>query len=312
MTAVAAIVALAACRENPDENTTATSPPPSPTAFPTPVALAFGVPAQGALTSPGKIDVYAFTLTSGAEVQLDVDADALGITSSFNGSIIDARLTLYAADGALLRIVDDGTTVAISGHPADPHRMKDPYLELFAPAGTYTVTIEDAAGNGGATGYDYRLTARLPVPVEVDPGSNPCSSAVALTSLDASFTGNLPKNDTNSSTNFTATEQISCVGTTVPGPDRNYKATLTSGQRIQIVRTGRRAGTGTIWDGAFYVFTGCTAGKPVACLIGGDGSDEADGVVFQPAVTGTYYLMIDTPIATPGTDMRFQLDLHPL
>ena len=48
----------------------------------------------------------------------------------------------------------------------------------------------------------------------------------------------------------------------------------TSGQRIQIVRTGRRA-TGTIWDGAFYVFTGCSSSKPVACLIGGDGSDES-------------------------------------
>ena len=296
--ALSATVVLIACKEGAragaGPNYTATPTPlASPTASPIPLAL--GSSAAGAILTPGHADLYRFTIGSTSTlVELDIDAEALHPVTNK----LDSRLSVYSPDGTLFATADDGTTVK------DKRLMKDAFLRFTASqSGTWTVAVDDANGGGGPAGFDYVLRASKPVPVAIQ-GGNDCLNAVLLTSLDLSLTG-----DTTGAFPSTCcgVEVLPCVGSAVSPPERVYKAILSSGQTIQAVRTG------PAFDGALYLTNSCgiTAAQiEAACAIGGDGRDEADGIVFTPAVTGTYYLYVDGVSATAATAGSFQLDLR--
>ena len=313
VTAGSAVIALLACTEKGGEPQGATSPPPSPTPSAPPPLLVYGSSERGTIAHAGEVDLWTFDVTSADElVELDLDAESIRPGGGFDGSRLDARFTLYGPDGSLQRVVADGTTVGYPGYPVapatpNPLSMRDPFLD-FKPsvAGTWTLAVDDQNGAGGATGYDYLLRASLPVPQPFD-GGDTCATATLLTNLDESISSFIPQGATDSAAGtFTP-----CLGGVAPGPDVDYRAFLTSGQKVQIVRTGEFPG-GAIWDGAIYLFQTCGGGTPdvnPGCLIGGDGSDEADGIVFSPAVTGTYFLMVDSATA-PGADQPFRLEMR--
>ena len=299
LAAVSALVGLAACKEGPRAGAgpfyTAT-PTPSGSPNATPVPLALGDSAQDAILSPGKTNLYRLvTTTGGVVVQLDLSAEALHPVTNK----LDARLTVFGPDGTFLATADDGKTVK------DKRAMKDPFLAFTAGiAGAYTVAVDDANGAGGPTGFDYvlRATRQLAQPFQ---GGTDCLTAVLLTNLNATLTG-----DTTSGLpgDCCGAAVLPCVDSVVSAPERVYKALLTSGQTFQAVRTG------AVFDGAVYITNACgvTALQiSNACVIGGDGHDEADGVVFRPAVTGTYWLYVDGVGATSATTAgAFALDLR--
>ena len=280
---VGIVLGLAACKEDAKEGEGVTpTPNPSPTPVTTPIPLTFPGVFTDEITVDGQRDLYSFQVPAGGlRVRLDLDAESLAVTAGFDGRDLDARLTLYGPGGNLLKVVDDGTTVA------DPLQMRDPFLVYDAvEAGTYTVSVEDANGDGAAAGYDYVLRSAVDAPVAL-PGGDACSAAVLLTNLDASYAGSVGSGDTNS---VGTTVPIGCVGSVVPAKDHVYRAFLDSAQKFQMVRTG------TGWDGAIYVVTTCDgalATVAASCAGGGDGSEDADGTVFRPKVTGTHYIYVD-------------------
>lgn len=282
MAALTVAIALAACSEEADESRANPSPNPSSTAIPTPVPLTLGSAAAGSLSAPGERDLYSLTLGSNDTlVELDLDADGV-IPSSTR---LDARLILYEPDGTIARVIDDGT------NSKKPPRMRDPFALLELPPGTYFIAVEDALGDGGPSGFEYLLTARKVVALP-NAGGDTCTDAVLLTNLSGVFDGSIVAADDTNFTWGSPTTSLPCVGSPVPGDDRTYRAFLTSGQLFQMVTTGAAR------DGAFYVTFGCVAGWSAAlaeqaCGVGADGSEGADGIVFRPAVTGTYFLIVD-------------------
>ncbi|HVO31417.1 MAG TPA: hypothetical protein VMV18_11790 [bacterium] len=280
LVALTGAVLVIACKEGPRDGagqayTATPTPSSSPNATPQPIAL--GTSAAGAILSPGATALYTLAVASaGIEVSLDVDAETLG-----SNMLLDGRITVFGPDGSFLAAADDGKTVK------DPHAMRDPFLAFTAPGvGTYTVAVDDAHGAGGATGYGYVLHAAQ-VHAAPNPGGNSCVAATMLTNLNLSISGDTTGGTSNC---CGATQVLSCVGAAVPGPESIYKAYLSSGQSFEAVRTG------AAFDGAIYVASTC--GSPTViqstCLLGGDGHDQADGIVFRPAVTGTYYLYVDS------------------
>ena len=278
------VLGLAACKEDAKEGEGVTpTPTPSPTAVTTPVPLTFPGVFTDEISVDGQRDLYSFDVPAGGlRVKLDLDAEALAITATFDGRDLDARLTLYGPGGNLLKVVDDGTAVA------DPLRMRDPFLVYDAvEAGTYTVSVEDVNGDGAGAGYDYVLRTAIDAPVAMA-GADACSGAVLLTNFDASYAGTVLTGDANSFGGTTT--PIGCVGSVVPAKDHVYRAFLDSTLKFQMVRTG------TGWDGAIFVVTTCDgaiATVAASCAGGGDGSEDADGTVFRPKVTGTHYIYVD-------------------
>jgi hypothetical protein len=66
-------------------------------------------------------------------------------------------------------------------------------------------------------------------------------------------------------------------------------------------------------DGAVYVTSACVGNNVPSivnsCEAGADGSDDADGVVFTPSVTGNYYVHVDS---VTGSNGLFTLDMRVL
>lgn len=278
------VLVTGACKENAKEGEGVTpTPTPSPTAVTTPVPLAFPGVYTDEISADGERDLYSFVVPAGGlKVRIDLDAESMAIGAAFDGRDLDARMALYGPGGNLLKVVDDGTTVA------NPLQMRDPFLVFDAvEAGTYTVSVEDVNGDGGAAGYDYVLRSASTPAIPLA-GADACSGAVLLTNLDASYAGTVETGDANSFGGTTT--PIACVGSVVPAKDHVYRAYLDSAQKFQMVRTG------TGWDGAIYVVTTCDgaiATVAASCAGGGDGSEDADGTVFRPKVTGTHYIYVD-------------------
>ncbi len=299
LAALAAALFLAACTEDADENGTTPSPSPTDSAIPTPVPLNLDSSVSASISTPGEQDLFRLVIDAPL-VELDLDADG-----HFPGNRLDARLVLYEEDGTIVRVIDDGTTVN------KPPRMRDPFAVLEVPNGIYFVGVEDAIGDGGPTGFDYRLAARRLTDF-VRPGGDSCTDAVLVTSMNAVLSGEVLAADADLPWS-SATASLGCVGSPIPGDDHVYKAVLTSGVTYQMVQTGTR-------DGAFYVMTGCTAGgagafnlaeADLVCRAGADGSDGADGVVFKPVVTGEYFLIVDGVVSQSTGTYRLHLRTIP-
>lgn len=310
--AFAGVALLAGCDENPPEVADGTPTPgasPDPVVTPVPVV----VPSNGSLAAvsgrieaPGEADAFTFTLAVGEVVRIDVDAQ--GMTPS--SANLDAFLTLYGPDGNVLAFADDGTNLWSAG-TTSPGALRDPYLVVTAAAaGEHTLVLEDATGGGDdSEEFDYRLSLSFVTSTPLA-GGIACSGAVPLPALAPgsagviSVTGGIDDASTDSCCGATL---LPCVGGTVPGRDVLYLAALTSGQTVQITRTGPS------FDGAVYVTTDCV-GNSIAsivdsCVAGADGSDDADGVVFTPLVTGDYYVHVDAVTASNGL---FTLDVRAL
>lgn len=308
--AVAATGVLAACDENPPESAYETPTPyPSPAPGVTPVAVA--VPQDGtAITVNGRIEVagerdaFTFLATNGDRVRIDVDAQGLSPSSAD----LDAVVTLFGTDGAVLSVTDDGTNFWDLG-TSSPGALRDPYLVATANAnGQYLLVLEDANGGGEDNEeFDYAITFSLVQSTALNGGIS-CGTAVPLPALVPggmiSVAGGIDAASTDSCCDTTV---LPCVGGTVGGRDVMYTATLTSGQRVQITRTG------AAFDGAIYVTTDCVGNSipsiTDSCQAGADGSDDADGVVFTAETTGLYYLHVDS---VTGTDGPFTLDVRSL
>lgn len=292
---LAAGVFAVACKEGPRdgaEGGLTPTPVPSASPFATPEPLLVNSSALGAVTEPGARNLYAMAIASaGTVITVDVDAQTLD-----SASALDGRLTILGPTGAQLASADDGKTVD------DPHAMHDPFVAFTAgQIGTYTVALEDAAGNGGPAGYDYVLRAKSVAPQPMA-GGDSCATATLLTNLNVSLSG--------TTTGFTdhccGAQVLPCTGSAVGGPDAIYKAILSSGMSFEAVRTG------LAFDGAVYVATTCGNAAEIAsvCARGGDGRDDADGIVFRPAVTGTYYLFVDGVTAAGANAGAYQLHLR--
>lgn len=309
--AVFAISGLAACDENPPESAVE-SPTPTPTPDPAATPVAMTIPGDGSMASaagrieaPGEKDQFTFALTAGSRVRVDVDAQ--GMTPS--SANLDAYLTLHAPDGSVAAFADDGTNVWDAGTTA-PGVLRDPYLVATAGAsGEYRLVLEDASGGGADNEeFDYRVNVSLVVSSALN-GGIACAGAVPLpllsgTSSVVSVSAGIDDASTDSCCDTTP---LPCVGGTVAGRDVVYLAALTSGQRVQITRSGPS------FDGAIYVTTDCignnTASIINSCEAGADGSDDADGVVFTPSITGNYYVHVDS---VTGSNGLFTLDMRVL
>lgn len=307
---VTATAILVACDENPPESAYDTPTPyPSPAPGVTPVAVAVpqdgtSIAVSGRIEVPGERDAFTFLATTGDRLRIDVDAQGMS-PSSGN---LDAVITLFGTDGNVLSVTDDGTNLWDLG-TASPGALRDPYLVATAPAnGEYTLVIEDANGGGDDNDeFNYSISFSLVQSIPLNGGIS-CAAAVALPSLvpggTVSVTGGIDDASTDSCCDTT---QLPCVGGTVSGRDVLYTANLTSGQRVQITRTGPG------FDGAVYVTTDCVGNQPASiidsCEAGADGSDDADGVVFTPQVTGLYYVHVDS---VTGTNGLFTLDVRSL
>jgi len=90
------------------------------------------------------VDVFTFELADPQELQITVDAAVLG-------SGLDPVLTLWTADGAILKSSDDE-----SGG-------RDAALTAMLPAAKYLITLQDAHDRGGPA-HPYRLTIRNVLP----------------------------------------------------------------------------------------------------------------------------------------------------
>lgn len=102
-------------------------------------------------------DYYAFDTRAGDRIAVDIDADrADGIPFS---SQIDARLTLWGPDGALLARNERRTP-----------RTRDPRLEFVAPqTGRYVVLVDEAVPRFTTpAAFPYELTIRLDGDVNFD------------------------------------------------------------------------------------------------------------------------------------------------
>jgi hypothetical protein len=84
--------------------------------------------------------VFAFELAHPLELQVTVEAAALG-------SGLDPVLTLWTAEGAILKSSDDESGA------------RDAALSAMLPAGKYLITLQDAHDRGGPA-HPYRLNIR--------------------------------------------------------------------------------------------------------------------------------------------------------
>ena len=107
------------------------------------VATPFSVPAAlaGNVGTPGRTDRWAFSAKAG-------EAFTFEVTARRSGSLLDARLRVLSADGAVKGEADDTTF--------DRVLSADPLLENWsAPAdGEYVLEVGDLHGRGGA-GFPY-------------------------------------------------------------------------------------------------------------------------------------------------------------
>lgn len=300
----------AACDEDPPQSAYDTETPfETPTPGVTPVAVT--IPAGGAIVSasgrigtPGEADQFLFTLAAGDKVRIDVDAQGM-IPSA---KLLDAVVTLYAPDGGVAAVADDGTN-SWDASTVSPGSLRDPYLIVDAAvAGEYTLVLEDANGGGGASAsYDYDITFSRVVASAL-PGGLACADAQLLPAITAGAIVSVTSSvDAISSTDSCCGAQVlACVGAPVSAKDVSYLAALTSGSRVQITRTG------SAFDGAIYVTrpnTTCGGGPNTienACVAGADGAN-ADGFVFTPTETGNYFVWVDGVANSGGA---FTLDVR--
>lgn len=308
--ALCVLTALAAaCDEDPPESAYDTETPfETPPPGVTPVAVT--IPAGGTITSatgrigsPGEADQFVFTLAAADRIRIDVDAQ--GLTPS--SALLDAVVTLYAPDGDVLAVADDGTNTW-EASTTTPGSLRDPYL-IFdaASAGVHTLVIEDANGGGDNNEeFNYRVTFSAVVSTVLE-GGLACADAVSLPVLSGtgaivSVSGTV--NAVTSTDSCCGAEVLACVGGPVSSKDVTYLAALTSGTRVQITRNG------TAFDGAVYASTACM-GNPNSiqnsCVAGADGSNATDGFVFTPTVTGDYFVFVDGVANSGGA---FTLDLR--
>lgn len=94
----------------------------------------------GSIHADANVDVFAFELAHPLETQITVEAAALG-------SGLDPVLTLWTAEGAILKSSDDESGA------------RDAALSAMLPAGKYLITLQDAHDRGGPA-HPYRLIIR--------------------------------------------------------------------------------------------------------------------------------------------------------
>ena len=310
---VVTVSLVAACDEDPPESAYDTETPfETPTPGVTPVAITIpaggaAVSASGRIGAPGEADQFTFSLAPTDRIRIDVDAQGL---TPFSSELLDAVVTLYAPNGAVVAVSDDGTN-AWSPSALTPTPLRDPYLLVDAAGpGVHTLVIEDAGGGGDDNEeYDYRVTLSQVVSTVLE-GGLACADAVALPAITGivSVTGTV--NPISSTDSCCGAAVLPCVGAPVPARDVSYLASLTSGTRVQITRTG------SAFDGAVYVTrpsTVCTGGGSNtienACMAGADGANATDGFVFTPMETGAYFIWVDGVSNSGGS---FTLDVQQL
>lgn len=298
-----------ACEEDPPE--AAVTPTPSQTFTPAETPIPVTLPGDGSIAAfdgriaePGESDPFTVDLAAGDSLRIDVDAEAL----SPSAGDIDAIVTLFGPDGGIVAHADDGTNFWDAGTDA-PGPLLDAYLVATAAvAGRYTAVVEDAVGDGADTAdFAYRVAFSL-VQSSSLAGGLACVDASPLPALTGtaqvvSITGTLAPTSTDSCCGDTV---IDCVGSRVEQPDLTYTMTLSSGETVQITRSG------AAFDGAIYVTTDCSASNNTiinACVAGADGADDTDGVVFTPTATALHYIFVD---AVAGSSGSFTLDVRRL
>ncbi|MFZ4732674.1 MAG: DVUA0089 family protein, partial [Pirellulales bacterium] len=262
-------------------------------------ALSMPRSADGGITTPGDVDIYAFIVTAGQDVMFDVDVPADGG--------VDAVLRLFNASGTELAANNDGPN---PGEPAG--NATEPYVRFsFATAGTYYIGVSGSANasynattgegdaDGSMGGYRLVLTPAAMMSPDLD---DQISEAVALGAISGatSRSGQIDIGPDVDMFAFTVT-----AGQTVNFDiDRPAGGTLDS-----VIRLFNASGTELAAndDGphptepmsveSYLQFTFATAGTYYLGISGFSNVayDAASGEGDAPGSTGGYVLAIDLP-----------------
>jgi hypothetical protein len=153
----------------------------------------------------------------------------------------------------------------------------------FTAAGTYYVRVIHYSATG--TG-NYTLTSTAVAPPPPPAVNDLCAGAIdiqtqSLSAWDVNLTG------AGGFSNNYSLVYGGCTGYSTPGPDAIYKIDLVAGEQIIIAESGA-------CDMALWIASDC-ANLLTTCVAGADaGVTGATEIVnFIPAVSGTYYVVVD-------------------
>jgi len=171
--------------------------------------VSIGADATGQICTPDNspvddVDWWAFTVPAGTTVELDVDAEALGLP-------VDPVVALFAPDGTTRLAFNDDTNGANSS---------DSRLQFsITAAGTYFATVAAAPGSGGNP-FPYTLHVRSVHPGPGDPIAVRAENLGLPIGLAVGSTGDLFTSDLFGSrvVRISAQGAVTAIATGIPNP----------------------------------------------------------------------------------------------
>jgi serralysin len=216
------------------------------------------------ISAAGDTDYVYFTATAGTIITVGTDAD--GTT----GQLVDSRIRLFNASGAVLASDDDSGPGAYS---------------LLTFTATYTgVYYVGIAGYSASYFGIYKafITCQVPQP---PPVNDQCAGALPIECGAVDLSG---------STQFATADYTpypsglgGCTGYPAVGKDVVYVINATGGDVLDVNYTSAA-------DGSIYLITNC-ADPQGSCVAGADATltGVAEHLVYNVTTSGTYYLILD-------------------
>ncbi len=206
------------------------------------------------------------------------------------------QVTLYTGSGPYIYIRKEScgaTSLANAyGCQAGSSKGTSAFVHRKMPAGVYYIFVDykDAIPAGSAP--SFTLNVELASPAEDVPVNDRCDGAIALASTSISGDIRLGSNDYAFGSSATCTRGVDFS----KGRDLVYKHTTSSSAtsfKVTVTKTGTTAWTSAVWIGS-----DCEALS--SCIADGTSSSSAVLTVSAPLANHTYYVFVDTTVATSG------------
>src|SRR5262245_56291739 len=254
-------------------------------------ALTFGsqsaATVAGTIGVAGNFDFYSFAATAGDRVWIDVDT---GSPPAQVGSTRDSIVDLFDTDGTTLIETDNDDGTGSGGDGSNESGLASVIAARVLPnTGTYFIRV------GAASGTDTIDPYRLYVHV------NNRAATPEVESNDSAATAN-PVIVPPGVVGFKS-------GTLTPGDNDFYSASLQAGDIVLIALDGDPGRDGTSTDARFQLRD--TDGvSPIITADSGStsGGFNAQGLVFNVPVTGTYFVRVFGGLGTSQGDYTLLVD----
>ncbi len=232
------------------------------------------------ISSSADTDYVYFNATAGTILTIGTNAD--GTT----GQLVDSRIRLFNASGAVLASDDDSGPGAYS-------------LITFTATYTGTYYVGIAGYNSSYTGaYQAFVTCQVPTP---PPANDQCAGALPIEcgAINVSGSTQFATNDYSPTTSTGG-----CTGYAAVGKDVVYMLNVAGGDSLSVAYT-------SVADGSIYLITDC-ANPSTSCVAGADDalSGAAEQLDFTFPSSGVYYLVLDNYGTGAGGTFTLTGNLH--